>query len=112
MGDATTATNTAMGVSGASAGATTGASLIGVINEYAVVLGLALTVLSLLVAVYFNIQTMRWRRQQDDARIAAAVAEALQGIEQQQTCKSYNDNTQNCNTEPKALRRPSNTNRA
>lgn len=111
MGDATTATNTAMTVSAASASATTGASFIGMINEYAIVLGLALTVLSLLVGVYFNVQTMKWRRQQDDARIAAAVAEALQGIEQQQTCKNYNDNSQNYSPDPKALRRPGNTNR-
>lgn len=77
MGDATTATNTAMTVSAASASATTGASFVGMINEYAIVLGLALTVLSLLVGVYFNVQTMKWRRQQDEERIAAAVAAAL-----------------------------------
>ena len=111
MGDATTATNIAMGVSGASAGVTTAASLADFINEYAVLIGLALTVISLLVGIYFNIQTIKWRRQQDDARIAAAVAEALQGIEQQQTCKNYNDNSQNYSPDPKALRRPGNTNR-
>ena len=109
MGDATTATNTAMTVSAASASATTGASFIGMINEYAIVLGLALTVLSLLVGVYFNVQTMKWRRQQDGKRIAAAVAEAL--AEHQSAKRHDQDDQQGGRDFDHTVRRSGDTNR-
>lgn len=109
MGDATTATNTAMTVSATAGSATTGASVVGMINEYAVVLGLALTVLSLLVGVYFNVQTMKWRRKQDEERIAAAVAEALLKHE---SAKRHNQDDQRDGRElDHTVRRSGDTNR-
>ncbi len=70
-------TNTALTISGASATTTATGSFVGLVNEWAVVIGFLLTIASLIFAVYSHRQTMQWRREQDDEKIAARVAAEL-----------------------------------
>lgn len=81
MGDANTAANTAATTATGAGAMTTAASALGFINEYAVVIGFVLTIVSILVGVYFNVQTMKWRKAQQDEKLAQLVADALKEIE-------------------------------
>lgn len=57
------ASNVALTVSGAT-GVVTATGIVGTINEYATVIGLSLSAVSIIVALIFNYRTDKWRREQ------------------------------------------------
>ena len=52
------------GAGNVSLGVSMGGGVVATINEYAVVIGLTISLLSLSVGLYFHIQTIKWRKQQ------------------------------------------------
>ncbi len=69
--------NVSITTSTASGGMVVTSGLIGWVNEYAVVIGLGISLLSLLIGLYFHIQTVKWRKEQTDQKIKEAVDAAL-----------------------------------
>lgn len=76
-----TATNTATATATTSGAATVAGSAVGWFNEYAVVIGLSLTLVSILFGMYSHRQTMKWRERQDEAKVDALVAQRLAEIQ-------------------------------
>ncbi len=59
-------TDGSSGAANAALGVSMGGGIVATINEYAVLIGLGLSLLSLIIGLYFHIQTVRWRKQQDE----------------------------------------------
>lgn len=53
------------GVGNVALGASMGGGMIATVNEYAIIIGLTLSLVSLVIGVYFHIQTIKWRKKQD-----------------------------------------------
>lgn len=85
-----TSTNNAVITATTSGTATTLGSFVGWVNEYAVVIGFLLTIISILFGFYSHRQTMKWRESQDAAKIDALVAEKLAEIRSQSENDSSN----------------------
>ena len=64
MSHASSTANNALVVSTTTATATTaGATIVTAINEYAVVIGLGLSLVSVLIGLFFHIYNIRWKKQ-------------------------------------------------
>lgn len=70
-------TNTATATATASGVVTATGSFVGLVNEWAVVIGFVLTIASLLFAIYSHRQTMKWREKQDEEKVNALVEKLL-----------------------------------
>lgn len=73
------ASNTSLAISGTT-GVATATGLIGTVNEYAIIIGLGISLLSLMVGFYFHVQTVNWRKEQsakDTEKLRANIIEEL-----------------------------------
>ena len=55
--------------------------LVAAVNEYAVIIGLALSVVSIVVGLVFHIRADRWRRQESKDNVEAIRREVLRELE-------------------------------
>ena len=77
------ASNVALTVSGTT-GVATATGLIGVVNEYSTVIGLALSLISICMALFFHYRTSKWRAQQSAQDLKTLRAEIIAELKKDQ----------------------------
>lgn len=77
------ASNVALTVSGTT-GVATATGLIGVVNEYATIIGLVLSLTSICMALFFHFRTAKWRKHQDAQDRKALRAEIIKELKEDQ----------------------------
>ena len=79
-----TASNVALTVSGTT-GVATATGLIGIVNEYSTVIGLGLSLLSIIMAMFFHYRTDKWRKRQDAQDLKILRAEIIAELRSDQS---------------------------